>query len=179
MIGNQTQWGIEGEMRWTGCGWTLVANHAYTKLLNFSLDNPDTLEVITASPYGYGNNLANWSPNITKLVAHRKLTPCLAFDGSLRWYWGYPGLKDMADYFRDLDQAWVTKAQPSWQRTWRGSMFLDLALTYQYSEHTRFRVDGYNLLGGFDHDLNKRIYYSDIGFISEAPALGLSCEMTF
>ena len=26
-------------------------------------------------------------------------------------------------------------------------------------------------------DLNKRIYYGDMGFTSEAPALGLSCEM--
>lgn len=85
----------------------------------------------------------------------------------------------MANWIRAQNNDWEAKAEPGWKRTFRGSMFLNMALTYQYNCHTRFRVDGYNLLGGFDRDLNKRIYYSDIGFTSEAPALGLSCEMTY
>ncbi len=178
LIGNQTQWGIEGEMCWkTGC-WSLMANHSYTKQTHFSV-NAGINEYITAAPYGYGNNVANWSPQLTKFVLHRQLTPKLSTDASLRCYWGYPGLRDMANWIRAQNNDWEAKAEPGWKRTFRGSMFLNMALTYQYNCHTRFRVDGYNLLGGFDRDLNKRIYYSDIGFTSEAPALGLSCEMTY
>jgi outer membrane receptor protein involved in Fe transport len=179
IIGNQTQWGIEGEMSVKKRCWTLTASHAYTQLINFTLEDPTVGEYITAAPYGYGNNLANWSNHITKLVAHRQLTSDLSVDSSLRWYWDYPGLGDMADYQRDLNQDWVAKAESGWERTFRGSMFFNLGLDYKYNRYTTFRVDGYNLLGGFDRDLNKRIYYSDMGFISEAPALGLSCEMQF
>jgi hypothetical protein len=178
LIGNQTQWGIEGEMAVRHKCWTFVANHSYTKLIDFYL-NPGASEFITAAPYGWGNNLANWSPHITKLVAHRRLTPELSVDSSLRCYWDFPGLEDMAKWYRANNNDWDAKSVDGWERTFRGSMFFNLGMAYQYNCHTRFRVDGYNLLGGFDRDLNKRIYYSDMGFTSEAPALGLSCEMQF
>jgi hypothetical protein len=58
-------------------------------------------------------------------------------------------------------------------------VFFNLGLDYRYNDHVRLRMDGYNLLGGFDSDLNKRNYFGDMSFRSEAPALGLSAEVVY
>ena len=125
---------------------------------------------LSAHAYGYGHDLQRWANHITKITGQYKLDEQWTLDGSLRIYWGFPGLKDYAKYNADL-----SGYQLMWERAYRGSYFLDLGLQYQQSDNLTFRLDGYNLLAIFNKDFNKRPYggegYTD--FRSHAPAVGL------
>ena len=70
--------------------------------------------------------------------------------------------------------------EPGWEAAYRGNLYLNLGLQYQPSENLTVRLDGYNLLGLFDQDLNKRNYYSSLGdYRSHAAAVGLSLIYNF
>jgi len=179
ITGNQEQWGFEGELFYRTQCWNFIASHSYTQLIDFTLLDPTATTFITAAPYGYGNDLAAWSDHITKLFIHRQLTCAWSVDSSLRYYWGFPGHADLVDRLRAIGTDSDAKAEPNWKRTFRDSVFLNVGLDYCYNPNVRFRVDGYNLLGLLERDLNKRIYYADHSFISEAPAIGLSGEVCY
>jgi outer membrane receptor protein involved in Fe transport len=178
ITGNQKQWGVEGEWQYkTGC-WQIVGSHCYTKLLNFTLTDPTVTTFISAAPDGFGNDLDAWANNITKVFVHRQLNETWAVDSSVRYYWGFPGSKDINDRNNSIPGSFA-QSVPNYKTAFEGSVFYNLGLEYRYSRCTRFRVDGYNLLGVFQSDLNKRIFYGDNSFISEAPAVGVSGEMRF
>jgi outer membrane receptor protein involved in Fe transport len=178
ITGNQTQWGLEGELRYDGDCWYIIGSHSYTKLLTFTLFDPTVTTFITAAPNGFGDDLSAWSPHITKIFARRQLTQVWAVDGSLRYYWGYPGSADIVHRTNATPGAFAQTA-PNWNRPWEESVFLNLGVEYRYSRNTRFRVDGYNLLGAFDQDLNHRNFYGDNSFVNEAVAIGVSGEMLY
>ena len=71
-IGTQKEWGIELEASYHTDKTRLMVSHGYTKLIDFDLA-PGKSTYITAKPYGYGDDLANWSNHITKLTAQHKL----------------------------------------------------------------------------------------------------------
>jgi hypothetical protein len=178
LLGNQTQWGLEAEAytntRVCRRGWS----HCYTKLLGYTLADPSVPTQITAAPEGFGNDLANWSNHITKFIAHKQLSQSWSTDASLRYYWGFPGSEDIQRRTNSNPANFGTSV-PGWERPWRENVFFNLGLDYKYNDHVRLRMDGYNLLGGFDSDLNKRNYFGDMSFRSEAPALGLSAEVVY
>jgi hypothetical protein len=178
ITGNQTQWGLEGELLYKTSCWSIGGSHCYTKLIDFTLNDPSTSTFITAAPDGFGSDLSAWSNHITKLFVHRQLDDQWSVDSSLRYYWGFPGSKDIVDRTNATPGAFAQTA-PNWTRPFNESVFLNVGIDYRYSRNTRFRVDGYNLLGIFQSDLNKRIFYGDNSFISEAPAVGISGEMCF
>jgi outer membrane receptor protein involved in Fe transport len=176
LLGNQTQWGLEAEA-FTNTRYCRVGmSHCYTKLLDYTLADPSVPTQITAAPEGFGNDLANWSNHITKFIAHRQLSQSWSTDASLRYYWGFPGSEDIQDRTNATSAVGTV---PGWKRSWEENVFFNLGLDYRYNDYVRLRVDGYNLLGGFDMDLNKRNYYGDNSFRSEAPALGLSAEVVY
>jgi outer membrane receptor protein involved in Fe transport len=178
LLGNQTQWGLEAEAytntRVCRLGWS----HCYTKLLDYTLADPSITTGITAAPNGFGNDLANWSNHVTKFIAHKQISQSWSTDASLRYYWGFPGSEDIQRRTNSIPGGFG-QSVPGWERPWRESVFFNLGLDYRYNDHVRLRMDGYNLLGGFDRDLNKRLYYGDMSFRSEAPALGLSAEVVY
>ncbi len=178
LTGNQTQWGLEFETFYKTRLCTYSASHCYTKLIDFTEVDPSTTSFITASADGFGNDLSAWSNHISKIVAHRQISRSWGADCSLRYYWGFPGSEDISDR-NDATAGSFSQTDGGWKRSWRESVFFNLGLDYRYNDYVRMRVDGYNLLGGFDSDLNKRIYYGDISYRSEAPALGLSMEVTY
>lgn len=176
LLGNQTQWGLEAEAFYNTRLCRIGASHSYTKLIEFQLADAAFPSQISAQPEGFGDDLANWSNHITKIIAHRQISRSWGADASLRYYWGFPGSEDIQDRTN------VTSGGPTvpgWDRSWDESVFFNLGLDYRYNDYIRMRVDGYNLLGGFDKDLNKRNYFGDNSFRSEAPALGLSAEMVY
>jgi len=131
----------------------------------------DPLIQFSAHPYGYGDDLQRWANHLTKVTASHKLNEKWTLDGSMRIYWAFPGLKDYAKY-----NASMNGYNLRWERSYRGSYYLNLGLQYKPSDNLTCRVDGYNLLGVFDKDLNKRNYggegYAD--FRSHAAAVGVS-----
>ncbi len=96
-VGTQKDCGFELEASYHTEKTRLTLSHGYTKLLAFNLE-PGASTYETAKPYGYGNDLDNWSNNITKLTAQQKLDDKWTLNGSFRMYWGFPGTKDYNKY---------------------------------------------------------------------------------
>ncbi len=181
-VGTQRDWGLEFEAIYHTEKTRLIFSHGFTKLYDFDLD-PDMTTVNTAEPYGYGDDLANWSNHVTKITGQYKFDERWTLDGSLRVYWGFPGMKDYNRYnpyaMSDNPDA-LPAIEPGWEAAYRGNAYLNLGLQYRPSENLTVRLDGYNLLGLFDKDLNKRNYYSSLGdYRSHAVALGLSLIYKF
>ena len=60
------------------------------------------------------------------------------------------------------------------------SIFLNLGLEYRPVDSLTIRVDGYNLLGCFDSDLNQRINWNGPSLLrSEAPGIGVTMSYRF
>jgi outer membrane receptor protein involved in Fe transport len=180
--GTQEDWGIEGELSYHTEKTRFTLSHGYTKLLSFKLI-PGKATSITSMPYNYGDDLTNWSNHNTKAVYQRKLDDKWTFDASLRVYWGFQGLKDYDEYRPYAGNTPTTYVTRAWERTYRGSYFLDLGLEYKYSKNLEINLTGYNLLGIFNKDFNKRNYIetggTGVDFRSAAPAVGVSLTYTF
>jgi outer membrane receptor protein involved in Fe transport len=160
-VGTQRDWGFELEAVYHTEKTRLALSHSFTKLYSFSL-RPGMSTANTSEPYGYGDDLANWSNHLTKLAGEYKLDDQWTLDGSLRIYWGFPGLESYNEYSPGgtTDNPGVSEG---WEKGYRGNYYLDLGLQYEPSKNLTLRLDGYNLLGLFDEDLNKRNYYTSWG----------------
>jgi iron complex outermembrane receptor protein len=179
-VGTQKDWGVELEASYHTDKTRLTISHGYTKLINFDLE-PGRTTYATAAPYGFGNDLFNWSNHITKLTAQHKLDDKWTLDASMRIYWGFPGIKDYDEYY-----PYVTNPpggrfiEEGWQKASRGNYYLNLGLQYQPNKDLTIGIVGYYLLGIFDKDLNKRNYIASNGdYRSYAPAVAVSVAYKF
>jgi iron complex outermembrane receptor protein len=199
LIGTQKDYGLELEASYHTEKTRLTVSHSYTKLYSFNLTDPCQITYVTAKPYGYGDDLANWSNHITKIVLQQKLDDKWTLDASLRIYWGFPGMKDYDKYNPYLyDKAtWSTATtgitypygdpfpdhpfvEDGWEKAYRGNYYLDIGLQYQPSKDLTIGVMGYNLLGIFNRDFNKRNYLDSNGdYRCEAAAVGVWMEYRF
>lgn len=177
VVGTLKEWGIELEAMYHTDRTQLGISHGFTKLRDFELADPamittDPYIQFSAEPYGYGDDLQRWANHITKINAKRKLDEKWTLDSTLRIYWGFPGLEDYARY-----NAAMNGLTLDWERAYRGSYFLNTGLQYQHTKNLTFRVDGYNLLGIFNKDFNKRAYggegYTDYRSHAEAVAVSM------
>ncbi len=179
VVGTQKDWGAELEASYHTEKTRLTLSHGYTKLLAFNLE-PGASTYETAKPYGYGDDLDNWSNNITKLTAQQKLDDKWTFNGSFRIYWGFPGTKDYNKYYPTLYSGGDQFIENGWEKAYRGDYFLDLGLEYKPSKNLTIGITGYNLLGIFNINLNKRNYLDSNGdYRCEAPAIGVSVTYKF
>ena len=172
--------GIEASLNIKTPSLRLSLAHSFTKLLDFDLNRDDLLmQNISAYPYGYGHDLANWINNATKLILDYNFTDRLAFHGSVRIYWGLPGGEDMARYNSENTN---NPALPFYgsDTAYGKSFFLDAGLEYRPSEHFDIALHGYNLLGVFDKDLNKRNFFQSTSqYRDAAPAVALMASLNF
>jgi iron complex outermembrane receptor protein len=180
VVGEQKECGFELEALYHTDRTRLGVSHGFTKLLDFERSDKLTADrwlQPTAYMYGYGHDLQRWANNITKIQGQYKFDEKWTLDGSLRVYWGYPGLKDYAKYSAIRDGRYPIE----WERSYRGSYFLNLGLQYQPKKNLTFRVDGYNLLGIFCKDFNHRNYMGEgsADFRSHAAAVGVSVTYKF
>lgn len=197
--GKLRTWGAELEAVYKTEKLRLGLSHGFTKLYSFSgnsyfgeLISPtiidradlDWTDPDTQDFGNFGHDLAAWSDHITKITGQYKFDDDWTLDGSLRIYWHFTGQEDYAR-FRVLD-LWAYSMvywDETYQRVFGPSMYLNLGLQYKPNENLTVRLDGYNLLGLLDTDLNKRL----IGFNDEspadsqahAPALGISLTYRF
>jgi len=199
LAGTQREYGLELEASYHTEKTRLIISHGYTKLYDFDME-PDRMTslptepatYITAKPYGYGDDLTNWANHITKLTAQHKLNDEWTLDASLRIYWGFPGMKDFDEYYPyttsegadDSSDYSITHPviEDGWERAYRGNYYLNLGLQYKPSNDLTIGVTGYNLLGIFNKDLNKRNYVETKGagdFRSHAPAVAVSLTYKF
>ena len=178
-IGTQKDWGAELEASYHTEKTRLTLSHGYTKLLEFDLA-PGRDTYATAKPYGFGDDLANWANHITKLTAQQKLDDKWTLNASMRIYWGFPGMKDYSNYVKATSPT-STLMEDGWEKAYRGNYYLNLGLQYQASKDLTIGVTGYNLLGIFNRDFNKRNYLDDGNgdYRCEAVAIGVSVEYKF
>ena len=176
-VGRQKDWGMELEAIYQSeiIRWTI--SHGYTELSDFDLElGQDTL--VTDALSGAGDDFAQWSNHVTKLTGQYNVDDAWAFDGSLRVYWGFPGMKEYnktQNSPRGSDG--VSVIESGWDRAYRGNYYLNLGVKYQPNERIIWRLDGYNLLGIFDKDLNKRNYLDGFGmYRSHASSAGITLE---
>jgi iron complex outermembrane receptor protein len=176
-VGTQRDYGAELEASYHTENTRLIASHGYTKLYAFNL-MPGKSTLVTAKPNGYGDDLANWSNHITKITAQQKLDDKWTLDASLRIYWGFPGMKDYNKYLQGPRPDSVI--EDGWERAYRGNYYLNLGLQYKASKDLTVGLTGYNLLGIFNKDLNKRNYLGSFGdYRCEATAVGVSLTYKF
>jgi iron complex outermembrane receptor protein len=181
LVGTQREYGIELEASYHTKTTRVIVSHGYTKLYDFDLE-PGQTTYITSEPYGYGDDLTNWANHITKLTAQHNLNDQWTLDASLRIYWGFPGRKDYDQYYPYAGDGRPSIIEYGWERAYRGNYYLNLGLQYKPQKNLTFGIVGYNLLGVFNKDLNKRNYMDVVGsgdYRSHAPAVGLSMMYKF
>ncbi len=185
-LGTLQNWGVEVEAAYRTEATRLVASHAYTQLAGFELDNPANLQGYSSRPYGFGDELANWSPNLTKLFAMHDLDACWSASSSLRVYWGFPGGLDQALHNAQIladtgrANASLGLVDPGNTDPFQANVYWDCGLERRLTKSSAIRLDLYNILGWFDIDLNKRNYIlRPSEWRAEAPAVALSGRFEF
>jgi iron complex outermembrane receptor protein len=199
LAGTQREYGLELEASYHTEDTRLMISHGYTKLYDFDIESDrmttlptEPAQYITAEPYGYGDDLTNWANHITKLTAQHKLNDRWTLDASLRIYWGFPGMKDFDEYYPYTNSGAADDSgnystthpiiEDGWERAYCGNYYLNLGLQYKPSKSLTIGVTGYNLLGIFEKDLNKRNYIETKGagdFRSYAPAVAVAVIYKF
>jgi iron complex outermembrane receptor protein len=176
-IGTQKDYGVELEASYHTDKTRLTLSHAYTQLYDFSLV-PGEWTFISAKAFGYGNDLTGWSNHVTKLAVNHKLDDEWTFDGSLRIYWGFPGLKDYAMYKNPTSTS-QGPVDPNYAPLYAGNYYLNAGLQYKPSKTLTVGLMGYYLLGVIDQDLNKRNDGAGCGYRDHAPAVSLWASYKF
>jgi len=182
-LGNVKSIGAELEATYKNNELKITASHGYTQLLNFQ-EAEGVFSYVSSEPYGYGNDFANWNNHISKLTVDYKATDKLTLNSSVRVYWGIPGAEDYASYLRDTDSADGYDDYPDNYKKhyfFTPSVFLNLGMQYDFAKNLTMRIDGHNLLGFFDSELNKTMYGYDYGFDfrSAAPAFTVTLKYDF
>lgn len=179
-VGTQKDYGIELEASYHTEKTRVIFSHSYTKLYDFKLNDPASTTYVTAEPYGFGDDLAQWSNHITKVTAQHKLNDKWTLDASMRIYWGFPGMKDYDNYYPYGADGTTRLVENGWEKAYRGNYYLNLGLQYKPSDDLTIGLTGYYLLGIFDKDLNKRNFIDSSGdYRSHAPAVGVYVEYKF
>lgn len=175
IIGNQTQWGLEAEQTLTygdhHIGWSL----AYTQLIDFDLYGKSTY--ITAKPWGFGNDLADWATYSTKVRYTYDISDQTKLITTLRAFWGYDGSQDYLDKRISDGQTIVTS---DWDDAYKEQVYLNMGIRHEIVPDATLSFDVHNVLGAFDKDLNKRIYRDSLGsYRSEAVAVSAGLSYKF
>jgi iron complex outermembrane receptor protein len=182
LLGTFESWGWELE---TNCVWNnnyLCVSHGYVKLLDSSLVDPTLIQGISAAPYGFGSDFANWSNHLTKFAWARDIDCDTNLSTSLRVYWAFPGARDLAQYNETLPtpSGSIAQADPGYDKAFEANVYLDLGYQRRLSKHFSWRVDLYNVLGWIDIDLNKRNFINRVSdYRPEAAAVGVSATACY
>ena len=159
-IGMLETWGLEAEIQHRTPTLDLIFSHNFTQQIEFDLTRDTAFQNISAAPYGYGNNLANWHTHCTKLAARYLLTSALTATGSLRVYWGLPGGKDLADYNAEVvDAGGLPRYDSGHTNAFDESVYLNLGLEARPGRTITVALHGYHLLGLLDDNLNKHNFF--------------------
>jgi len=143
-----------------------------------TLKDPATIQLYTAEPYGFGNDLAHWSNHVTKLIMSYKANEHWTASTSLRVYWDFPGASGLAQYCND--SLGLAFTDPGFNDAFGTNAYLDLGLVYSLMTNLSIRFDAYNVLGWIDEDLSKRNYIlRPWEYRIEASALAMSIQHSF
>ena len=159
-LGKVDTLGVEFQLSHRDEQFDFSLSHSYVQLLDFSLDEPLDEQNVSVQPYGYGDDLANWFNHATKAFLIWHLSEQLDWNTSLRVYWSLPGGEDLSDYNKAVlgGKSSVALAQDT-DRAFGASAFLNTGIQYHWNRDLSVSVNGYNLLGLIDENLNKKNYF--------------------
>lgn len=178
--------GLELTAAWSNDQFDLSGSHAWTKLDDFT-QAPGASQKISVAHLGYGNELSNWSDNITKLVLGWQLAPQWRLSGSVRVFWDYEGAREVTRQTNDARAASTTGrssstalSDPGYDDSFEEAIFVDLGVHYQLPGSGQLAVHGYNLLGLVDERYNKRMYLINVqNYQAEATAVAIIYRQPF
>jgi iron complex outermembrane receptor protein len=177
LTGEQKQWGFEFEFDKQIGNHQLSFSHSFTKLIDFELSSPTSNTLISAKPYGFGDDLNAWSNHTSKLRYNYSINEQFTVNASLRIYWGFPGVRDYWDKYNDDG---LTLMDPDWEKGAEEQIFLNIGGNYQVNSNIKVALNFYNVLGLVDKDYNKRLYYNSYGdYRSESESAVLSLTAIF
>ncbi|MBA55376.1 MAG: hypothetical protein CMK89_13055 [Pseudomonadales bacterium] len=180
-IGTLKTLGLELEAHWQWQQSSLTLLYTYVAEKSFELDQADTGQFISASVYGYGNDLANWANHTLKLIYTRRLSTSWDCFTSLRFLTGLEGSEAMADYNRIENNNGVSSLPRTdgQGHAYQDRAYWTLGLNY-HRNAIAFSLHGYNLLGLIDQDWNRRnVFGRSDQYRLEAPALAFRASYNF
>jgi len=187
-IGTAKYYGFETEFHYSFNKKLFISlSHAYTKLLNFQLADEDIMrQNISAQPYGYGDDFANWNNHITKLRVNYQLNSKLKWINSMQIYWGMPGAEDMSDYNNiDLIQTYLYNESVKYKlpvletnEAVEEHIYLNSGISYQVKKDLLMTFNAYNILGFFDSSYNIRNYFQRTSHYRDM-APSFACRLSY
>ena len=176
--GEFTIFGLEPEISWTNQQTLVTLSHTFTKLLD--AENALAGQGISAMAYGYGESLASWANNVTKLTLVHDLSEQWSVSTSLRVYWGFPGAQDLANWNATQTPPYnLALTDPGYTKAFGPNAYWNLGLEYRPSKHLTLRADAFNIIGWFNETLSKRNYIlRGSEYSVEAPAVMVSARLT-
>lgn len=149
-------------------------SEGFTKLITVKLppDAPAGGQAITAEPYGFGDDLAEWAPSITKAAMIHDLNAAWSLSASVVYYSGFPGARDYAEYsatFPNPPSA-MPVSDPGHVEPYGPNLYVNLGVEFRPSDRWSVRLDAYNLAALVDETLSKRNYYFRLSEFSVQPA---------
>ncbi|WND01705.1 TonB-dependent receptor plug domain-containing protein [Temperatibacter marinus] len=182
VLGDAEYYGVEVELNYRKDNFSLTFAHSLTELIDFTLVDPSVdRQFISAAPYGYGSDFANWHNHQTNLNMNYDFSDDMSVSASLTWLWGIPGGQDFAAYNDEvLGNITFLPISDGSTRAFGQSIFLTIGARYQLSESVDLRFHAYNVLGWLDRDLNKVNVFLRSGYYqNEAPAFGFAIDYRF
>ncbi len=178
LLGNYDTWGLEFETSYSIGKSRFDISHGFTKLIAMDLDTITVQQGYTAEPYGFGNDLAQWSNHVTKLIMLYKANERLTASTMLRVYWDFPGARDLVQYYNE--SLGLAFTDPGFNDAFGTNAYLDFGLVYNLMTKLSIRFDAYNVLGWIDEDLSKRNYIlRPWEYRIEASAMAMSLQYSF
>ena len=176
--------GGEFELTYTNKNTRLTLSEGVAKLVGSKVPKslPAAGQGITSEPYGFGHDLAEWSPFITKLALLHDIGKEWTVNSSLVYYYGFPGAQDYAKYNATLPTPATSApfSDPGYTEPYGPNVYLNLGVEFRPSTHWTIRLDGYNLAGLVDYTLSKRNYYFRTSeFSVQPPSMAVSARYRF
>jgi len=188
-IGKTHAAGFEAQMEYAlNTQFFFSISHSYNKLLHFTLYNLDIQrQNISASPYGYGDDFANWNNHITKLRCNYKVNSKLKWTNSMQIFWKIPGAQDMSEYNEALSQSYSDTDSLKYKLPVLTSdnavsqhIYFNSGVTYKANKSLEMQLNTYNLLGFINSDYNIRNYFQRTSHYREmAPSFSCSIHYKF
>jgi len=181
-IGDYQAYGVEFAYDYTTVKHRFLLSYGYVNQIDFNLGPDGVGQSFSAQPYGFGDDIASWWQHSFKLAYSFDYTQKSSFDISLRYLAGLQGLKDLAAYYNTdqfEEEALKRGVARGYDKAFRPSAFVNLGTSYMVNDSITLRLEGQNILGLLDKNLNKRNFLAGRGadYRAEAAAITLGVQI--
>jgi hypothetical protein len=199
-VGKLQTAGVELEAEYEKDGFNLGINHAFTKQIDWELDNNIQVSGISYSDYyiqtgttandiiitSNGNDLNNWPNQATKLFANIQfLGGKLVLHGDMRAFWGFEGSKDGLDALAEAGGTPAFVQNIRRHDAYDAQVSAGLSLAYKVAPKATLTVFVQNIpvIGDnkrYAYSSGFKKYYPDkVSWVEEPTVVGVSYLMRF